>query len=141
MTSVREVSNVLHSNLVERSGLAMAVERLIDAARSKTDATVTLEIANEKRYDPELAGAVFRILEEALDNAVRHSGANRIDVLVHAGANALTAEVADNGTGFDLPAQRGAGLLLAQTRATSAGLKFLIESGSGQGTIIRIKTS
>ncbi|MBM3757670.1 MAG: hypothetical protein FJW38_27270 [Acidobacteria bacterium] len=43
MTAVREVSNELHSNFVERSGLAMAVERLVDAARSRTEGKVTLD--------------------------------------------------------------------------------------------------
>lgn len=141
MTAVREVSNDLHSNLVERSGLSIAVDRLIDAARSKTAASVTLEIVNEKRYEAELAGAVFRILEEALDNALRHAGATVIGVRIHAGADALAAEVTDNGTGFDSALKRGAGLLLAQARANSAGLKFLIESQAGQGTIVKIQTS
>ena len=141
MTAIREVSNELHSNLVERSGLAMAVERLVDAARSKTTATVTLEISNNKRYEPEIAGALFRALEEALENAIRQSRASLIKVRVHANADALTAEVADNGTCFDPAAKRGAGLLLAETRAAAAGLKFLIESSAGQGTIIKIQTS
>lgn len=141
MTAVREVSNELHSNVVERSGLAMAVERLVDAARSRTEGKVTLEISNEKRYDPELAGAVFRVLEESLDNAIRHAYASVIQVRVHAGAEALTVEVSDDGVGFDPDSGHGAGLMLAQARAAAAGLKFIIESGTGQGTIVKIQTS
>lgn len=141
MTAVRDVSNELHSNLVERSGLPMAVERLVDAVRARTPIPVTLEISNEKRYPPDLAGAVFRVLEEALENALRHATASVVNVRIHAGADALTAEVADDGTGFDLVAKRGAGLLLAERRAAAAGLKFVIESGAGKGTIVKIQTS
>ncbi len=141
MTAIREVSNDLHANFVERSGLPMAVERLVDAARSRTEANVTLEISSEKRYDPEVAGTLFRVLEEALENALRHSSANVIKVVVRAGKDALTAEVADDGAGFDPGAKRGAGLLLAERRALGAGLKFVIESGAGKGTIVKIQTS
>jgi signal transduction histidine kinase len=141
MTAVREVSNELHSNLVERSGLPMAVERLVDGARERTNASITLEISSEKRYPPELSGAVFRVLEEILENALRHANANTINVRVHSGPDMLTVEVADDGAGFDVSAKQGAGLLLAERRAAAANLKFVIESVAGQGTIVKIQTS
>jgi signal transduction histidine kinase len=145
MTGVRDLSNALHASAVERSGLAMALERLIEDARAKTRATVTLQVKNEKRFPPNTANAVFRIVELALDNAVQHAEASRIDIRVDAVAAGLSAEIRDDGAGFDAAharkAPRGIGLLLARAIAADEKLSVQLESAPGKGTIIKIQTA
>jgi signal transduction histidine kinase len=80
---------------------------------------------------------IFRVAQEALQNALKHSGASRIEVSLAAEASGLTLCVADNGRGFDpLAAEgRGIGFLTMRERVELSGGTFHIDGGSGGTTI------
>lgn len=87
-----------------------------------------------------VATALFRVVQEAVHNLVRHAGATRATVgLVMAGED-LVLTVSDNGVGFDVTARVGKGLGLVSMRERVLGLEgtFDIDSGPGLGTVIRI---
>jgi two-component system, NarL family, sensor kinase len=88
---------------------------------------------------------LFRIAQEAITNAVRHSEANHIDVLLHSADNQLYMGVSDNGKGFDVQAtlhadqgQPSWGLLGMMERVTLVGGECHIESTAGQGTCVSV---
>ena len=95
------------------------------------------------RLDGEMKLAVYRIVQEALSNVLRHAGAERIGVRVLGRDGRVVAEVEDDGAGFDVPESvegidRGLGLLGMQERASLAGGRLEIESEPGRGTTIRL---
>ena len=95
----------------------------------------------EKRFSPELETAAYRIVQEALTNAARHSGAKEVDVYIHAGPKALVIQVEDNGAGFDvnkaLASRSSSGLTGMQERAALISGEFVLSSNPGRGTQLR----
>lgn len=87
-------------------------------------------------YD--LTLAIYRVVEESLDNAVRHSRASRILVdLKYSKLDELELDVSDNGVGFDIAREGSLGLLLMRERIRHENGNFSIESTPGQGTKVR----
>jgi len=82
---------------------------------------------------------LYRIAQEALHNALRHSGAAEVTVSVCAAARKVTLEVSDEGKGF-VPelATGGRGLLSLRERAAGADASLLVRSAPGQGTTVRV---
>lgn len=96
---------------------------------------------NEKDVPEPLKIAIFRILQEAVNNAVKHSGAERIKVTLQNGSDALAFTIEDNGKGFDPgslanrgDARRGLGLQSMRERAEISGGTCAVTSAVGQGT-------
>lgn len=83
---------------------------------------------------------VLRFLQEALTNAVRHSGAGRVELMMRREPASLRAEVRDDGCGFDVAAQaHGMGLANLQARARRLGAVLELRSSVGQGTSVSIE--
>jgi len=101
---------------------------------------------DEQRATGAAATAVFRIVQEAVSNVARHSGARKVRITLDFGASAVVTEVRDDGSGFD-PAGfrqpqesgRGLGLLGMRERAELFGGDVDIESGPGKGTTVRVR--
>ncbi|HEX4897630.1 MAG TPA: ATP-binding protein [Candidatus Limnocylindrales bacterium] len=133
-----------------------ALDDLGLAAAARTYATEHLrpygiEVAfstsgEEQQATGAAATAVFRIVQEAVSNAARHSGARKVRIVLDFGPTAVVTEVRDDGTGFD-PAGfhqpqesgRGLGLLGMRERAELFGGDVDIESGPGKGTTVRVR--
>lgn len=143
--SVRLASNKLQSNFVERSGLPLAVELLIARIREEHRLPVQLTMKAGRRFPAPVGHAVYRVIELALDNVRQHAGATLAAVRLTADEDGLTAEVQDNGCGFDAARVRahppGTGLVLMESYAGNANLHLRIDSAPGQGTIVSIETS
>jgi two-component system sensor histidine kinase UhpB len=95
---------------------------------------------------PELASegeaALYRAMQEALANSVRHAGASRIVVMLDAGPQSVTLTVEDDGPGFPADAtsrlrSRG-GLAGIRERITALGGAFSIANGDGGGAVVRV---
>jgi len=85
---------------------------------------------------------VFRIVQESLTNAVRHSKADRIQVILGRDVDAHVVEVVDNGIGFDPGAprdHRSVGLIGIRERVHAVGGEVLISSSPGRGTALRVR--
>jgi PAS domain S-box-containing protein len=82
---------------------------------------------------------ILRVIQEALTNARRHSGARRVRVSVKIEGDQLVAEVADDGGGFEQGTPSGVGLNTMQERAAALGGNLEIESSVGQGTRVRLR--
>ena len=81
-----------------------------------------------------------RVIQEALTNARRHSGARNVTVSLAVHGDALVAEVADDGRGFDPEAPPGTGLRGMRERVLRLGGDLRVESASGEGTRVRVRT-
>jgi len=139
---VRELSYELNPQIVERAGLHAALDRLAGRFRAEFSGHVRLLYDPAVRAPVESAAAMYRIAEQALENAVRHSGATTIEILVRATQSGTSLEVRDNGGGFHPQEAReseaGIGLILMRHYAAEDGLELSVNSSVGKGTIVRV---
>jgi signal transduction histidine kinase len=139
LRSVRALTLQLRPRLLDDLGLRPALEWHANVFRNQTGISVDLELSlPEKRLEPELEIAVFRIVQEALTNVARHSGASAASVTVTTDDTALHVEVSDRGRGFDVDAalarNDSMGLTGVAERVRLAGGRFELFSRQGQGT-------
>jgi signal transduction histidine kinase len=119
LDSVRGMSQALHPAILDEAGFESAVDWLISMVERRTD----LEICYEKSGTPFEIDAgqgihVYRLLQEALNNVTRHSGATKAWVVLRYTDNALELAVEDHGKGFSLESSpRGIGLIAMRERA------------------------
>jgi signal transduction histidine kinase len=88
----------------------------------------------------EVEEGLYRIAQEALNNALKHAGASLVTVRLRTVDGWVTLEVADNGIGFDpAAASGGMGLTNMRERAERLGARLAIESRPGEGTQITVE--
>jgi two-component system sensor histidine kinase UhpB len=91
--------------------------------------------------DSEVEEALYRIAQEALNNVLRHAHARHVAVSLRQNEQAVTLEIADDGTGCDPAGARndgGLGMRGMEERAAEIGARFEIESAAGSGTTVRV---
>ena len=96
----------------------------------------------ETRHEPDLEATIYRVVQEALTNAVKHANATRIDVSVREADGVVEIVVRDDGRGFDTVAtvdSEGFGLLGMRERIALAGGTLSVVSSPGQGAEIRAR--
>lgn len=140
---VHALSRQLHPTIVDDLGLTAAL-RSECARRSRLTALdVHLRVQPGLEDPPRgTALALFRIAQEALRNAVRHSGAREVRVVLERDGDAgLALHVVDDGRGFDLERADGGGIGVdsMRERATLAGGTLEVSSTAGQGTRITVR--
>ena len=126
----------------EERPFVRSVESLVELNRQLTPGRRTvLEVEEGLPEDlPRQASVeLLRVLQEALVNARRHSGAGNVEVRLRAGGGTLVAEVTDDGRGFDTASTRaGVGLSAMRERVEGLGGAFEAESQAGEGTKVRV---
>jgi signal transduction histidine kinase len=135
----------LHSSVLEDHGLAVALQRYV-AEYSRTHniaVDLALNETDARNLPPAVQLAVFRVVQEALTNVVKHSGATAVRVRVARSANRLKATIADNGRGFETHAvsarsEAHLGLQSMRERAAILGGTLRVRS-SARGTTIAVR--
>jgi two-component system vancomycin resistance sensor histidine kinase VraS/NarL family two-component system sensor histidine kinase LiaS len=93
------------------------------------------------RVTGEVADALYRIAEQALDNSVRHACGAPVEILLRPSRAGVVLEIRDEGAGFDVDQARssspGLGLILMEYQALRAGLDLSVTSAPGKGTIVK----
>jgi signal transduction histidine kinase len=130
VAELRELANGLHPAVLGESGLAAALDDLA----SRLPVPVRLHAAVDRRYPAQVEAAAWFIACEAISNAVKHSGSDRIEVFVAARDGMLVLRVGDDGCGG---ADRfGSGLRGIADRAEAAGGRLRVDSRDGDGTTV-----
>ena len=104
--------------------------------------TIEERISGEKKLSPVRALHIFRIAQEAINNALRHSGGDRIVVCFEGREDFFDIKVVDNGSGFNLAMVkgRGNGLSNMQSRVKEAGYSLTIYNNEPKGTVVRLSS-
>jgi signal transduction histidine kinase len=139
---LREVVNDLRIEDGDEGSFAEVVESVVKRNRILArDAEVSLEVGEGVPRAPlgETATQVSRVIQEALTNARRHSGAKRITVGLRMEGDELLVEVSDDGRGFGGDVETGVGLSSMRERAALIGGEVQIESEEGHGTTVRLR--
>ena len=138
---VHDLSHRLHPAKLRLLGLPAALKSLQhEMARPGVEIAVTHEdVPNLLPEDVTLC--LYRVVQEALQNALKHSGAREIFVHLRGGDAALTVSVIDDGAGFDVNMEfgRGLGLISMNERLEAIGGTLRIRSAPGQGTHLKIR--
>lgn len=138
--SVHELSHRLHPVKLRLLGLPAALNSL-QQELSRPEVTITFTHANVPNALPQdVTLCLYRVVQEALQNAVKHSGAREILVHLQGGDTGLTATVVDDGAGFEVDAKfgKGLGLVSMTERLEAVGGTLKIRSAPGGGTRLKM---
>jgi signal transduction histidine kinase len=123
----------------ERRQLDERLQELIARLGSAYPAAVVLEIGIHRLDSYQLEDEVVKFVTEALSNALRHSRATEVDVIVDSDDGWCRVTIRDNGVGFDVgSATPGMGLANMTARATALGGHLELNTGPGVGTLVEI---
>ncbi len=140
INDVRQLSHDLAPPMAHLSGLIPVIEKLI----AETRLTTGLEIKFQQHNYQEVLVSnqiqqVYRILQEALNNIVKHAEATRVDVQLFGHEKEINVTIEDNGKGFNpSESQDGLGLNQMKIRTESLGGKIEINSQLDKGSLILI---
>jgi signal transduction histidine kinase len=138
IASVRRIAMNLRAGSPMRESPGRAIVRLAAEIREQTGIEVVVSLG-ETECDAATEANLFRILQEALTNVVRHSGASTALVSVHRVNRTLVLTVSDDGRGFKTGQTKGLGLLGMLERANRMGGELIVSSAPGKGTTITVK--
>ncbi len=141
LQDVRRLAVELRPKALDDFGLVAALERLTDTYSGQTGITVDFEAAlPDDRFPPEIETTLYRMVQEALTNVVKHARARRVSILLTQRPNSVAAVIEDDGTGFD-PTEPGDGfgLTAMRERVNMVGGTLTIETGQGTGTTIVVE--
>ena len=136
--TVRNMALLLRPSMLDDLGLLPAVEWYARemSRRGEIEVEVRAENISDALPDP-LKLCVYRMVQEALNNAQRHAHAKNVNVELKQSAKAISVKIEDDGSGFDPKRTRGMGLLGMEERVKRLGGTITIESRPGTRTIIR----
>jgi len=147
IAEVRTLSYLLHPPTMDAVGIASAARWYVEGFGLRSGLKLTLDAPNDPvRLPDAIELALFRVLQEALTNVHRHSGASSADILIRRSSGQVILEVNDNGHGMsremldrfrEAGTGTGVGLMSMHERARELGGTIQIESGS-TGTSMRI---
>jgi signal transduction histidine kinase len=123
----------------ELDGLAESLRRYALLAGRAHGIEVRLTAVDVPELDPRVQAAAFRVAQEALHNALRHSAAGEVSLTLSRARGRVVLEVADDGAGFDPElAPPGLGLASMRERAAAVGGTLRVSSAPGKGTRVRL---
>jgi PAS domain S-box-containing protein len=140
---VREICRGLAPPQLFQEHLAYSLEALASYAGSVSEARCSFEWdGTAETDDREVKLQLYRIAQEAINNALKHSGAGSISVrFAHTGRDTVSLEIADDGCGFDVDQRihQSLGIYSMQRRASSVRAALTIDSEVDRGTRIRVE--
>jgi signal transduction histidine kinase len=141
LENVRSLSQALHPVILDEAGVESALDWYLPTVERQNGIAIHFEKTGPSRPIGTTAGIhIYRILQEALNNVVRHSGAAKACVRLCFRSNGLLLEVEDHGTGFKPDgSKRGIGLVAMRERAELVGGTISWLPASEGGTIVRLE--
>jgi two-component system NarL family sensor kinase len=143
LDELRDLSRSLSSEIIRNGGLPSAMEQLVIQLQKLATPEVIYELIGDYQFlDEQKEIFILRILQEAINNVIRHSGATTIHITLTYENNSLTMIVLDNGRGFAPPLiqdqKNTSGLINMRKRAKMIDASFQVESILNTGTVITL---
>jgi len=143
LRDVRDLSQLLHPSALDDFGLPATLTTYLRSFSQRTGIRAQLAETIDDRFTSDVEVAVYRIVQEALNNVARHSNASACTVALSVTDHVLHLTIEDNGGGFgedslSAPARRGLGLIGMRERAQGLGGRFVVTSRPGTGTHIAV---
>ncbi len=136
--SIRDMALLLRPPMLDDLGLVPALEWQAREVSRRGDMEVDVHSENvSSQLSDAVKVCVYRLVQEALNNAARHSGAKRAKVSVIESPGKIQVEITDDGNGFVPERQRGMGILGMEERVKRLGGTILITSSPGKGATVK----
>ncbi len=138
---IRSVSHQMMPNALLKNGLASAIKEFIDKIDNRIlKVTLHAEGLNE-RLDSNVETVLYRVIQECVNNVIKHSGAGSLDISLIKDSDGIAATIEDNGRGFDIKDKQqfeGIGLknILSRVEFLKGTVDF--DSSPGNGTLVAI---
>jgi len=142
LQDVRRLAVELRPKALDDFGLVPALERLSQTFGEQTGIDVQLEARlGKERLPEEIETTLYRLIQEALTNVVKHAHATTVSILLVRRDGKVTGIIEDDGRGFDLADVRedGLGLVGMRERAGLVGGRLVVEASAGAGTTIAVE--
>ena len=140
LQDVRRLAVELRPAALDDFGLVPAIERLRDTVEEQGGLSVDVQSPlGDERLPPETETALYRIVQEALVNVLKHAAATRVTVRLSRSGKTVALVVQDDGNGFDPASVRdgGLGLVGMRERVALLGGRLTVESSEGGGTLLK----
>ena len=144
---LRRYSHELRPTILDDLGWVPAIRFLAEGISKRNSMPIHIEATVSGRLSNVAETTLYRVVQEALNNAVKHAKAKNIWIRTWQSTGALFCSVRDDGVGFDvrhsqnLPGQTGLGLVAMRERVSAIGGVLHIESDPGRGTEVRLQFS
>ncbi len=140
---LRRLSHELRPLILDQLGLMPALSFLADGVRKRSGLELDVDGYTDGRLRPSIEIVMYRTVQEALANIIRHSHASRAQVEVWIESGSIYATVKDNGIGFEVtrngkPAFDGLGLIGIQERVNALNGSYRFSSSPGAGTTLQV---
>lgn len=145
--TIQDIRNLAHSlnpDFIEQIGLPTAIKQQLELVDRTKKYEVVFDVKGEQiKYHSKKELVLFRVVQELINNIVKHAKANKISILMKYSESHLEISVADNGIGFDMNTLKtnkdiGIGLLNMNNRIKMIEGELNISSSIGEGTIASI---
>ncbi len=137
---VRDLSLLLRPSMLDELGLVPALQWQAREVSRRTGLKVKMLV---DEFDEDLSDdhrtCIYRVVQEALHNCVKHAHASEVRVVINRNEEGLMVSVQDNGTGFDPAQQKGLGLLGIEERVRRFGGNFCVTSRPGGGAVLSLQ--
>ena len=135
--TIRDIALLLRPPMLDDLGLIPALDWQAREVSRRSDLEVTVDADDAPgQLANELKVCIYRVVQEALNNSAKHSGAQNAAVRVTRNADRIRVQVQDDGRGFDPSRTRGMGLLGMEERVRRLNGIFSVKSAPGQGTTV-----
>jgi PAS domain S-box-containing protein len=141
VSTVRKIASELRPTLLDDLGLTAAMEWHLEEFEKRSGIHKEFaRPANELEIDESMKIGLFRIFQESLTNVARHSGAEKVNVMLERRNGHIVLKIADNGKGFDAEraARKTLGLLGMKERTQMMGGVYHISGAPGKGTLVEV---
>jgi two-component system, NarL family, sensor kinase len=140
INDLRNLSHSLHGDVIAELGLQQSIANELRIIESTKAFETELEITGTVfKINAQKEMVLFRIVQEALNNCIKYSGAKKITVTMQYQPQHFTLFIEDDGKGFDAMQQAGIGLKSMLSRAQLIGGTFNLTSTQNKGTYINIE--
>jgi signal transduction histidine kinase len=139
MNTVRNLALLLRPSMLDDLGLIPALRWQAREVAKRTGMKVRV-LAEDFAEDlpDEYSTCIYRVVQEALNNSVRHAHARSVRIQVSGDSADIRLAIEDDGVGFDIPNARGLGLAGMAERVRNAGGLFQVDSAPGHGTTLSV---
>lgn len=142
---LRRYSHELRPTILDDLGWIPAIRFLAEGVSKRSSLPIHIQTAVTGRLPGPMETTIYRIVQEALNNIVKHAGAKRVLIRVSREKQGLCCSILDDGIGFDSRAvqeaavRKGLGLIAMQERASAIGGILNVESQPGRGTELSLR--
>jgi two-component system, NarL family, sensor kinase len=146
VAALRDLSGTMNTGIMHKEGLPETIRQELNLLEKTGKFDTDFQCSGpELRFDPSRETIVYRIFQESMTNAIKHSHATALKVAVHFSANEVQVSISDNGIGFDEAdplrgggQKKGSGLENMKRRAGLVDGILVVESEPSQGTRITV---